>query len=529
MVSCLPSLAERFARSLRSSFPESEIRQAAEIQARPLLPLAQWETRYLGNYFDSPSSAFHRKLIPLLDTFHLVRNQRVNVLGPRGSAKSTHASFALPLRNALHGIEPYTILTSDTGEQAAKYLDAIREEIETNEAIARDYPGVARRGRIWRQSRIVLNNGAMIEAIGTGTKLRGRKKRQYRPSLIIVDDPQNTGHILSALQRERSWEWLTKDVCNAGDPKTNIITLGTALHRDCIVCRLQTTPGWKSYLFRSIVEWPVRMDLWAQWEEILHDYLRGDPEIAARAFYEANQAEMERGAVVLWPEREPLYALMFLRASIGVGAFGTEKQNDPIDPAACEWPSEYFEHGAFWFDRWPDVMPLKALALDPSKGKDSKRGDYSAFVKVARDVAGVYWIEADLRRRDTVQIVADGVEHAKQFEPNAFGVESNQMQELLLGQLLSLGQSAGVHLPLYKIENHLPKPTRIRRLTPILAQKRFRFKRGSAGTQLLVQQLRDFPNGQHDDGPDGLEMGVRTIERIAGERRDAGGIQVWRA
>jgi hypothetical protein len=37
----------------------------------------------------------------------------------------------------------------------------------------------------------------------------------------------------------------------------------------------------------------------------------------------------------------------------------------------------------------------------------------------------------------------------------------------------------------------------------------FRFKGGSPGARLLIEQLRDFPCGDHDDGPDALEMAVR--------------------
>jgi hypothetical protein len=41
-----------------------------------------------------------------------------------------------------------------------------------------------------------------------------------------------------------------------------------------------------------------------------------------------------------------------------------------------------------------------------------------------------------------------------------------------------------------------------------------RFKRDSAGARLLVRQLRDFPNGDHDDGPDALEMAVRLSRAL---------------
>jgi hypothetical protein len=47
----------------------------------------------------------------------------------------------------------------------------------------------------------------------------------------VVDDPQSTEDCISPLLRERSWQWLTKDVLNAGSPERNIVVLGTALHR----------------------------------------------------------------------------------------------------------------------------------------------------------------------------------------------------------------------------------------------------------------------------------------------------------
>jgi hypothetical protein len=38
--------------------------------------------------------------------------------------------------------------------------------------------------------------------------------------------------------------------------------------------------------------------------------------------------------------------------------------------------------------------------------------------------------------------------------------------------------------------------------------------RKTTGGQLLVDQLRDFPNGDHDDAPDALEIGVRRLELL---------------
>jgi predicted phage terminase large subunit-like protein len=69
-------------------------------------------------------------------------------------------------------------------------------------------------------------------------------------------------------------------------------------------------------------------------------------------------------------------------------------------------------------------------------------------------------------------------------------------------------------LPLRTIENYENKVVRIRTLTPFLARGIMRFKGDSPGARLLVDQLRDFPLGDHDDGPDSLEMAVRLLAHL---------------
>jgi hypothetical protein len=41
-----------------------------------------------------------------------------------------------------------------------------------------------------------------------------------------------------------------------------------------------------------------------------------------------------------------------------------------------------------------------------------------------------------------------------------------------------------------------------------------RFKSHSPGTRLLVEQLKEFPAGEHDDGPDALEMAIRLAAEM---------------
>jgi predicted phage terminase large subunit-like protein len=73
-------------------------------------------------------------------------------------------------------------------------------------------------------------------------------------------------------------------------------------------------------------------------------------------------------------------------------------------------------------------------------------------------------------------------------------------------------------MPLISINNQVNKLVRIRRLTPLLSHGNIRFKGGSRGARLMVEQLRDFPNGDHDDGADALEMASRLAGQLMAER-----------
>ncbi|MGH7130313.1 MAG: hypothetical protein ACREIV_17215, partial [Planctomycetaceae bacterium] len=268
-----------------------------------------------------------------------------------------------------------------------------------------------------------------------------------------------------------------------------------------------------------IQTWPTRMDLWAEWEQIYCDVENEAAAEHATEFYESHRAEMDAGAVVLWPELEDLETLFAMRAESGHTAFAREKQSEPHDPERTEFPPEYFaDH--IWADTFPSDLPIRTLALDPSKGRDARKGDYSAYARVGVDASGLIFVEADLARRPTPAIVAAGIAHVQDFRPHVLAVETTQYQELLAAELHRELTAAGLTTtPIAELENSVQKELRIRRLGPLLSQRRLRFLKRSPGTRLLVDQLRDFPLGGHDDGPDALEMGIRIAGHLKNGRR----------
>ena len=507
---------------------------------RPL-DLLSWGGRYLPHYFKSPPSQMHRWMAERFAAAERERGARLNIVGPRGGAKSTVGTLAWVLRCLIEGSEPYVWIVGDTRLQAQMHLENLKRELEDNAALAGDYPQACGRGRVWRAGRIELPSGVVCEAAGTGVRLRGRRRRAERPTLIVCDDLQNDAHIESARARSLASRWFHGTLLKAGTRRTNVVNLATALHRDALAMELGRTPGWTSRTFAALVTPPERMDLWDEWERIYAGCAQddagwlghsaalpqsapnhpgpspsaSDPATRAREFYDKHRAAMDAGAELLWPEEESLYDLMCGRAESGRAVFEREKQGMPLNPELCEWPEDYFAGEDLWFTHWPERLLVRTLAVDPSKGRDARRGDYSALVRLGIDAAGLVYVEADLARRPTPEIVVAACDGLEEFRPDALGVEANHFQELIGDELVREAQRRGRHdFAPWTLTNTAPKPVRIRRLGPLLARRRIRFLLGSPGTRLLVNQLRDFPCGDHDDGPDALEMAYRLAQEL---------------
>ncbi len=474
--------------------------------------LLDWARCFLPHHFSEAPSKMHLWLADRLDEARTRRGTKLNVLAPRGAAKSTVATLAYPLRELLERREPYIWLVSDTMSQAYAHLENIKCELLENGKIANRYPNCVGKGPVWRNGAVILRNGAAIEAYGTGQRLRGRRRREHRPTLILCDDLQNDNHIVSGAARERSRSWFHGTLLKAGTEKTNVVNLATALHREAIALELLEKPGWISRVFKAIERWPRNRTLWEEWETIYANVENTHAAEEAMRFYEKNRNKMNEEAELLWPEHETLYTLMKMRAESGRTAFEREKQNSPVDPDHCEFPESYFDE-TIWFEHWPADLRLKAMALDPSKGGNAAVGDYSAFIIVALDSKGLFYIDADLARRPVPEIVADGVELYKKHRPDVFGIEINQFQELLKDDFeTAFAAEAMPQVALWPIRNTTNKKVRIRRLGPLLSSKRLKFRYQSPSVRLLIDQLKSFPVGDHDDGPDALEMAVRMLE-----------------
>ena len=390
----------------------------------------------------------------------------------------------------------------------------MKEELELNPAIARDYPDAAGKGKLWQSERIRTRNGCEIVARGSGGRILGMTRRDSRPTLVVVDDANERGDAYSVTKRERKIDWMMRDVIPVGQPNTNYVVAGTPIHEQAIVCALKRV-GWQTRCYDALIRQPDNRELWDRWEQVVTNLADGQREESGLAFYEANREKMDAGAVMLWPERMPLYKMMLYRAQAGEAAFRTEYTSDPGSPEGAEWPVEHFDRPGFWFQDWPDVLRIKAIALDPSKGGESRGGDYQAHAMVALGEDGTIYVDCDLRREHPEAMIARTLNLYREWGKGGRNVdriivEDNGTMGLISGAIQV--QAGAEVMPWECLTQTDNKDLRIRVIGPYLHQKRIRV-RNTPGGRMLVDQLRQFPFGDHDDGPDAVATAIRWMQQ----------------
>jgi len=481
--------------------------KSVEVSRTRITPL-QWGKEYVPHFFFRKGCQFHEDIANILHNMTSKRGQKVLVLAPRGNAKSTICSMLAPLKAVCEASEKYILLLADTSEQAESYLKTIADELDYNEKLRDKYPLACKHGDVWNAGRIETANGVCIEALGKGKSVRGRKFRQYRPTLVILDDPQNDDDILSPSMREKDMNWFDKALIPCGDTETNYFIIGTNLHRECVVNVLTTRSDFKCMRYASIQEWPKNMELWETWENL---HYRGGE--AANTYYVEHKAMMDDGAKVMWPEKESLLELMLLRANIGHQAFACEKMNDPRDATKCEFDESWFDEDV-WYEKLPkELITVVVGYADPAKGGETKKHDYSANILLHYSPSEhCCYITADIVKRPVNKLIDDINTLCKVHSPIVFGCEANGFQQLILDEAYARFPL----LPMQPIENFgTHKNTRISRLSIWFQRRFFRFKRGCKHTKLLMQQILDHPHADHDDGTDALEGALRVLTSVS--------------
>ena len=419
---------------------------------------------------------------------------------PRGEGKSTIVTQLFSLWCIVTGRKHYIVIVMDSIDQAYPMLEAIKAELEFNPRLNGDFPEAAFQGRVWQVGTIVTANDIKVQVAGTGKKLRGLRHGPHRPDLTILDDIENDEQVRNPEQRDKVESWVKKTILPLGGvgSKYDVVYIGTILHYDSVLSRVLKNPFWKRVKFKAMKSWPTNMDLWAQWEGIFRNSTLDDPEAVAKAFYLANQAAMEEGAVTSWKARG-VYPLMVIRARDGHDTFDSEYQNDPV--AGDNAP--FANCVTYWVHHQNDWVFYGSC--DPSLGKSGKGRDPSALLVggFKRSTGVLDVVEANIKKRLPDKIISDVIALQREYRCAVWGVETVQFQEFLKDELVKRSAQQGIPVPARGIKPTADKMLRIESLQPHVMNGLIRLH---ASQTVLLDQLRHFPMADHDDGPDALHM-----------------------
>lgn len=470
---------------------------------------------YFRELTDPP--AFHQEAYRQLDEIAKAsrrnrRGSKIAVFWPRGHSKTTIFSKILPLAAALQGWSKLTVLLANNQTAAERLLANIREELETNQYLVEDYGN--QRGPVWSSQRIELANGSIITAFGRGSgALRGVQRKQ-RPRLVIADDIEDDQSVRSATETEAARQWWQKAVLGVGDNvnfTTSFVYVGTLLSQDSLATTILSSPDFSVSLRRAIERDPDRIDLWDEWRKVTID-LAGQGKAPstpdADEWYQQHRAELERGAVLLWPRPDALWHLMRYRLAAGGAAFATEFQNDPTGAG-------YQPLGSMpVVSALPDGQRFRLAAFDPTvSGKTS--ADYPAFVEVCYypepDIVVVDYVFAEKADyRSTIVAVANRVcQHKTPLD--ALIVEANgaftAIADALQAELYKLGRTEIVT----KLVSSGPKAQRIQKIGLLAGAKKL-FVVQPVHRE-LQREWQSWPVAKNDDVLDAISMIIELLQK----------------
>lgn len=462
---------------------------------------------------------------------------------PRGIAKTTLLKGEV-VWAIIYAMEAYVVWLSAELRLARDSTRHLRHLFQRDGHLSRLYGPFAVSGGIDEWS--VTVNGATpvgVLARSFGTQLRGANEGGARPTLVVVDDGERPDRVRNADQRRIWWAYLHEDVLKVGPIEGGLWVRirGTVLHPDSMLANLLKSTAWKANKYKVLNQLSAS-PLWERCKAIYTDLSLGDEEIrreCALAFYKANQAEMDAGLEVLDPEVMGPFRVYELIWTQGLQSVLKELFNEPRQAG-----TRFFETGKFRRCRVEGTgrerMVLRAdgrrvaladlslrMHLDPIPGTElgvmgddggSGGGDFAACVLLGRDSDGYTFVldcwmgrgrDSEIRRRCWSM--------AENWGCKKLGVEANGFQRLFARDFKkerAKREEEGRFWQLHIDEDHvsLSKEDRIAALEAPTSNGEIQFAEGL--TQLLFQQFDDFPDGDHDDGPDALASCYRLLPAL---------------
>jgi hypothetical protein len=296
----------------------------------------------------------------------------VSIAMPRGAGKTTLVETDV-IRDALYGFRRFIPLLQANDKLAARSLKKIKKELETNKALAEDFPEVIypilKLERIhnrangqtfkgeptrieWTAEGITLPTIAGSKASGTqimvsgiegavrGLSMVGPNGEIIRPDKVIIDDAQTRATAKSPTQTSDREAIICDDVLGCAGPGVRMaaIMLCTVIYPGDLSDRFLSHdrhPEWQGLRTKMLNKFPTDMKLWDEYSEVRRESLRsGDGGKRANTFYRKNRKAMDAGAEISWKQRFKSDEVSAIQSAMNLfyenpRGFAAEYQNEP--------------------------------------------------------------------------------------------------------------------------------------------------------------------------------------------------------
>lgn len=336
---------------------------------------ARFALVYLGHHLRSAETGgvaslaeHHLTLARIGKGWRSPGRQRDIMVAPRYGAKSTWMVI-LTLWALAHGHRRFALWISDSAQQAELHLATLRQELETNRLLRKDFPDLlppprGARGTRDTQATYTARGGAVVAVRGADTRTLGLKLGTSRPDLIVLDDLEPEASNYSANARRKRLDTVLNAILPMNE-QAAVLWLGTVVMYGAIL----------HAAVRSVTEPHGRDGVPEPWiadEGFTVHYV---PAI------DTWSADRERRS--FWPER---YSLEYLDSIAHTLNYALNFACRPPMPGGHHWTEKTFRRGRH---------PVGALTMEVDPATTvGPRSDFSAIVVGGRILPGCQGVEA---------------------------------------------------------------------------------------------------------------------------------------
>ena len=375
---------------------------------------------------------------------------------PRGTGKSAFGTLGPTCWGVGYKHKTYVLICSDIGSTAEKFIKDIKDNMIENPFIEMSFGKLLddrNKKYICNATQLEFTNNTFVEAISSTSPMRGRKYKNVRPDLIILDDYQSEDDCRTEEAREKKWKKYSDDVKFAKQRPvkrngkvikkgTVLMAWGTQQHKECFYSRLIKSPTWifkkeKGVLVDDVDKY-FNSGLWLKFKTILNEFKNASRLEDAKEFYYKHESKMQFDT--LWSEFWDCLELA-LDYFENPNSFKQEVQGD-VDSIGEKWfkqmhtePREIIETHEF----------IKTMICADPASSGGRKNDYSAFIVGSTATNGYkYARKAELAKINARQEFDKYIQHMIDLlvmypdathisiEKNTFnGADANQLEKAI--------------------------------------------------------------------------------------------------